>query len=71
MGKKHLKIQQHNHESSMIIFPDGTSIIQNDKEIDKFVKKWTKLQQDIAYVSTLEQQKVEQSGVKWRIQSIE
>ena len=38
----------------MIIFPDGTSIIQNDKEIDKLVKKWTKLQQDIAYVSTLE-----------------
>ena len=58
MGKKHLKIQQHNHESSMIIFPDGTSIIQNDKKIDKLVKKWTKLEQNRHNPRDL-------SGAKW------
>ena len=54
MAARHVKIEQHNHESCMITFPDGTRIIQKDKEIDKLVRKWTKLQKDIAYASTLD-----------------
>jgi len=44
MGKKRVKIEQYDHESCMVTFPDGETLIQTDREINNMVKLWLKLE---------------------------